>query len=718
MKRLLFVFLFSSLLLSCTKENDDLTEKTYQLEGKVEKGPFVRGSKVMITELNASFNPTGISFNTTIQDHEGNFQLGNFELKSPYVLLTADGYYFNEVDGNLSDGQISLQSIVDISDKSSVNVNILTHLKKDRILWLIKNENLSFKNANAKAQQELLKNFALQKYADKDVNTFSIASGTDEAGVLILISSALLKDKTEAQFTDQLAGLCEDFKSDGTFTDENKAKFNKQSQTLDYTSVARNIVEHYTSLGKNVSVQDLAYYVDWNNDGIAGNELGDKNTERVLAFETDSVEVSCNGGEVRIKINSNIPYTLDPMVDIPDAIDEVSYFDLPVIVLQKAISGDGYLVLNVDPATALFMEPVNISISSYDSKTVATVKIFQKLDMTKSEMPTNHIKNIHESALTSLRDAAGSNYLIDAFYTRCYDSDANWKAFYTYSVTPSDTKLHNAWTLNYNSLRRINATKGFYRFSDYAVLSLTNLSAMLYYQMAVIWGNVIYVEDYFVEGTYLNKQLKEKELFAKFESDLLRLITLSPAQKNNNFVFVSKDSPRATLARMYMYTHNYAKALPLLKSIIESGYYSVSSSSSEALSRSSNELIYSLNNDPASEYGRFINSAEILPVTTFTEILLSAAECELHLGNNAGALSYINKVTSKRGVAVDSNQNLTGILKSVWKSELKGTGTYFAFLKRNGLAESELGIESYKLILPIPQREIDLTPNLVQNPSY
>ena len=43
---------------------------------------------------------------------------------------------------------------------------------------------------------------------------------------------------------------------------------------------------------------------------------------------------------------------------------------------------------------------------------------------------------------------------------------------------------------------------------------------------------------------------------------------------------------------------------------------------------------------------------------------------------------------------------------------------YFAFLKRNGLAMKELGLEKYQLLLPIPENAIDMNPNLTQNPGY
>ena len=43
---------------------------------------------------------------------------------------------------------------------------------------------------------------------------------------------------------------------------------------------------------------------------------------------------------------------------------------------------------------------------------------------------------------------------------------------------------------------------------------------------------------------------------------------------------------------------------------------------------------------------------------------------------------------------------------------------YFAFLKRNGLAIKELGLEKYQLLLPIPENAINMNPNLTQNPGY
>ena len=58
-------------------------------------------------------------------------------MNSPYAKLTADGYFFNEVDGELSTSTIKLNAIVDLSDNSTINVNIVTHLKSQRIVYLV-----------------------------------------------------------------------------------------------------------------------------------------------------------------------------------------------------------------------------------------------------------------------------------------------------------------------------------------------------------------------------------------------------------------------------------------------------------------------------------------------------------------------------------------------------------------------------------------------------
>lgn len=125
---------------------------------------MIRGSKVEMRTLQSDMTPTGNSFTATIENNEGDFNYGQLNVSTPYARLTADGYFFNEVTGKLSASPIKLDTIVDLSDKQTINVNVLTHLKSQRIVNLVTSGGKSFSQANEQAQRELLSQFRLQTY--------------------------------------------------------------------------------------------------------------------------------------------------------------------------------------------------------------------------------------------------------------------------------------------------------------------------------------------------------------------------------------------------------------------------------------------------------------------------------------------------------------------------------------------------------------------------
>lgn len=52
-------------LAGCKKDDVQYTDR-YELKGKVEKGPFVRGSEVTVYELSERLERTGISYTKTV----------------------------------------------------------------------------------------------------------------------------------------------------------------------------------------------------------------------------------------------------------------------------------------------------------------------------------------------------------------------------------------------------------------------------------------------------------------------------------------------------------------------------------------------------------------------------------------------------------------------------------------------------------------------------
>lgn len=139
-----FFVLFSSCGENQQTGEESFEPHTYNVSGKVEKGPFVSGSTITIQPMDSKLQVRGDFYSSTIQDDMGNFSFGSKLFEAPYAELTANGYFFNEVDGNLSSGTLSLRALVDLSDETTVNVNVLTHLKYQRVQKLV-GEGMSFK---------------------------------------------------------------------------------------------------------------------------------------------------------------------------------------------------------------------------------------------------------------------------------------------------------------------------------------------------------------------------------------------------------------------------------------------------------------------------------------------------------------------------------------------------------------------------------------------
>lgn len=733
-KNLLLLFLLV-LLGACTDDNNengngDAGPATYTVNGKVEKGPFIKGSVVTLQPLDNKFHQTGNMFSATITDDEGNFDFGSLELDAPYALLTTDGFFYNEVEGRQSDARITLQAIVDLSDHSTVNVNILTHLKKSRLMKLL-NDGVSYSDANKQAQTEMLTNFALQKYADTDVSQFSITSGTDEAAALIVVSSVLLDGHSEAQLTEELANMSLELTSSGRLSDKNLEIYRKKAIGLRerFSDIEQNIVRRYDELGKEVTVKDLSRYVDWDNDGIAGNEFGDADGPVKMKFEKEELIVPAEGGEFRIKIESNAPYTFtNPVPGIPDDMVTEQLFDIFRIgsISYTQQVEDDVLILRVQPASGFLLENEVVRLYSADGKIHSRLTIKQAGDGSKIKgLFSDTGKSYLTSLFAMMSDAKNYSHTMEAVYSQTYQpSDPRMIGFMNIPVSANNQVVTMAWGKYYQALRSVFVLKSHLPESSLLLSCTTGLEAMLYYDLAVLWGNPFYNESF--DFSFKGKQLMPTELFAKFEGELQKGVESFENKKSSfatpeDYFFMSKDVARLVLAKMYMYQREYDKAAPLLDAIVQDKRYAIDNSRAIALSENSREMIYGLrftDNGMDNLFKQDIESGDTyLSVGTYTEVLLSAAECAYYLHDTGKAKTYLDEVLTARRLA-PASADFIDSLRSVWKSELKATFSYFAFLKRNGLATSELSLQDYQLILPIPQQDINAMVNMNQNPGY
>ena len=724
-----------AMLQSCSS-NDDLdgyTPTNFNVGGKVEKGPFVRGSAIQMQPLDADLDETGESFTSTITDNEGTFTFGSKLLKSPYVKLSASGYYFNEVTGELSKGTLALNAVANLQNAADVNLNILSHLKYQRVMDLVAKDGKSFKEANNQAQEEVLKTFGLEKYAKTDVNHFSIISGTDEAAALIAVSSLILYNRSEAQITEYLSQLSEEFAEDGNFSETTKLQIRKDMFSLEskLPQIAENIKKRYQEMGKEVAVKNLIYYFDWDGDGTAGNEIAPEN--HPVSLETNNINVPMEGGSYEVKVNTTVPVYLErPSIPSDDKYDnltsvpgmgiyETGSGSEPCINYTKELNNN---ILKVVVKAASFRKEQAVSIPLYDGmgNVVASLNLTQQANP-NAEIIVPRLGSDGISCVFGFMESLANAVTLEAQMNYRYTKIINDPSFVA-PIRSSESNIHDCWINSYQALNRIASlyrADAMYRavYSPY----LNVYRDLCYYQMLIWWGGVVVMPNAGF-GSYADpSRTSESSILQMLEEELVEAIRnldekkcVAFATNANDALFVSKDVARILLAKVYMYQQKWAAASDLLQKVVDKNIYSMEKVPTKYTSESK-DLILALMFGIGSRASRVNvdgSPEEVVPIMTTTDVKLLYAECQIHLGNNAKASKYISEVGNINGIS-GTNVSVEGI-KQLRKS-LK-LQDYFAFLKRNGLAMKELGLEKYQLLLPIPQNEIDMNPNMTQNPGY
>lgn len=724
-----------AMLQSCSS-NDDLdgyTPTNFNVGGKVEKGPFVRGTAIQMQPLDADLDETGESFTSTITDNEGTFTFGSKLLKSPYVKLSASGYYFNEVTGELSKGTLALNAVANLQNAADVNLNILSHLKYQRVMDLVAKDGKSFKEANNQAQEEVLKTFGLEKYAKTDVNHFSITSGTDEAAALIAVSSLILYNRSEAQITEYLSQLSEEFAEDGNFSETTKLQIRKDMFSLEskLPQIAENIKKRYQEMGKEVAVKNLIYFFDWDGDGTAGNEIAPEN--HPVSLETNNINVPMEGGSYEVKVNTTVPVYLErpsiPGDDIYDnstsvlgmKIYETGSGSEPCINYTKELNNN---ILKVVVKAASFRKEQAVSIPLYDGmgNVVARLNLTQQANP-NAEIIVPRLGSDGISLVSDFMRSLSEAVTLEAGINYCYTKIINNPRLVA-PISSFNENLINYWSNEYSSLNLIAylyRADSMYRavYSPY----LNVYRDMCYYQMLIWWGGVVVVPNAGFESYADPSRTSESSILQMLEEELVEAIRnldekkcVAFATNANDALFVSKDVARILLAKVYMYQQKWAAASNLLQKVVDKSIYPIEKVPTKYTSENK-DLILALmvgNESRASRVYVDGSPEDVVPIMTTTDVKLLYAECEIHLGNNAKASKYISEVDNVNGIS-GTSVSVEGI-KQLRKS-LK-LQDYFAFLKRNGLAIKELGLEKYQLLLPIPQNEINMNPNMTQNPGY
>lgn len=256
---LLVVLLF---FVSCNKEKEIKSDVPLtKISGYVQKGPFLNGTTITISELSIDLVPTGKNYPSQILDNKGTFEVKNIELTSQYVELKADGFYFNEVSNSNSAAQLTLYALSDLTNKESLNVNVLSTLEKSRVGYLISNGK-NFADAKKQAQAEILDIFEITKADMTESEELDISQSGDDNAILLAISVILQGYSSESDLSELLANISTDIREDGVLNSQTLgSNLINNARKIKPDQISKNLTARYETLGMTVNIPDFEKYI-------------------------------------------------------------------------------------------------------------------------------------------------------------------------------------------------------------------------------------------------------------------------------------------------------------------------------------------------------------------------------------------------------------------------------------------------------------------------
>jgi hypothetical protein len=221
---------------------------------------------ILVYNTSGTFNN---SFNTTIDDDYGNFDLKAQNLSGKLVRVVGDGFYWNEVLNENSSTRISLTGICKIDSNETVNVNVLTHLERARVEYLYNTKKLSFDSAKSQAVREVLKAFGFENTGIKRAEKVGVVGISDDSKILLAISTLMQGYRTESEVTQIMNDFANDIKKDGTLDD---ATIGNDLEThlyyTDTTAVLNNFKVKYRKLynADTVNSVDMRFVKNFQNN--------------------------------------------------------------------------------------------------------------------------------------------------------------------------------------------------------------------------------------------------------------------------------------------------------------------------------------------------------------------------------------------------------------------------------------------------------------------
>ncbi len=462
---------------------------------------------------------------------------------------------------------------------------------------------------------------------------------------------------------------------------------------------------------------------------IAGEEFTP--TESSVVNTGESLTLTFTEGTKKVEIITN---------DTIEGTYEITSSELKSTTLQANLTfTDGTTsYIGTIGSVVITDEGENVISGSYEATVVSDTKVeveissgaFSELeveiDEPEEEEPSIVIteESINDTlalCYSNLESFIELSYLFDAVYSNSITSpNTSWDAIYGHTLASSNEKINQLWDDGYDIILLTNfvleqadeiitdeETK------NLVIAQAKAIRAYVYYTLYIWYGDLPLIQVY--QPDTWSRSSKE-DIFELIQADAESANEILPSSWEGSENKVVKSFVQGLICRNYLETGSYSDAQTLALQIINSGEYALDATV-DNITSSSTEVYWGFDKGDNEEFNTFFTKGSFVPVIRYTETILIAAEALYNLGQQMEAISYINMLKNRRSEAeIMSIDN--DVISNQWEVELTQEGCIFNTLKRYSKATSELSIEDYRLILPIPQLVLETYPSMTQNPGY
>lgn len=344
------------------------------------------------------------------------------------------------------------------------------------------------------------------------------------------------------------------------------------------------------------------------------------------------------------------------------------------------------------------------------------------------------------------------------------------------NIKTSNSIVYQMWTGYYRGISRANTlieTLGKLpqtQRNKELMASAKYFRAYGYFNLVINWGGVPILDK---NTTELVKRSTQEETYAFIKSDLQAAVTDLPAITSvsaDRQHFVSKEAGKALMARVALYTGDKATAKTLAEDLITSGTFSLEPNFADVYHKPANkEVIFSFKNlnsegtdlytlfttnafpqrgsyvyYPTPEFQSLFTAGDTRTTTSFItysgqvminkilnyEPIIVSRIAEMYLisaeAQGLAGLPRLNELRQARGLGPLAITDATAYLNAILLERrrelfIEGHRLYDLIRTNKAIGTLTTITDPKKLLLPIPQQEIDVYNNsalLPQNPGY